>query len=128
MNTKSQTVTPTTVGPGVSRTRIETAFGFPDVAGQALSAEILNAGSPCYLQALTLASGNQTITPPTGAAGVAIILPVSNTVLVKIKGVNGDTGVSLHKVGTSLIWLDATMTTFVLNAAAEITGVQLLWL
>jgi|SRR5688572_8488784 len=85
-----------------------------------------NAASPGEIESVVLASGNNTITPPVGFKAVTILPPAGNTNLITLKGVNGDTGVPLHKTDPTSIGLDSTVVTFVLNAAAE-TTVRLIW-
>jgi len=89
-----------------------------------------NTNSPGKVDVVTLAAGNNTITPPSGGttfSAVTIIPPVGNTNLIIIKGVAGDTGVALHKTDPTTVALDSTVANFVLNAAAQITGVRLVW-
>lgn len=85
-----------------------------------------NKSSPGSLMEQALLSGNNTITPPTGATGVTFIMPSGNTVLVTLKGVNGDTGVALHKTDPTSLGLNDAATTFVLNAASAVT-IQMIW-
>lgn len=90
-----------------------------------------NAASPGMVDNVRLASGDNTITVPV-VSGITvksctIVPPSSNTHLIKLKGVDGDTGVPLSLTETSSIGLDTTATTFVLNAAAQIDGVLLIW-
>lgn len=89
-----------------------------------------NTSSPGQTDLITLASGANTITVPSGGSSfkaVTIIPPSGNTVLITFKGVSGDTGVPLHKTDFSSIGLDSTVSTFVLTAASEIIGVRLIW-
>lgn len=90
-----------------------------------------NAASPAAIAPpITLSSGNNTITVTTGGTtptAVTIVKPPGNTVLITFKGVNGDTGVALHKTDPDSISLDSSMSTFVLNAASQVTGVTLIW-
>ena len=72
-----------------------------------------------------LSSGANTITIPTGAKAVTIIPPSGNTVALTLKGIAGDTGVSLHLTDPSSVAL--TSTTFVLNAASALTGLRLIY-
>lgn len=72
-----------------------------------------------------LSSGNNTITCPTSAKAVTIVPPVGNTVVLKLKGVAGDTGVSLSLTDPGSYPI--TDTTFVLNAASALTGLRLIW-
>lgn len=75
----------------------------------------------------TLASGDNSFTPPPNCGAVGIYLPLGNTALVKVRTINGDTGISLAKTGWSWITLDPSVTTLYLNAAAEIIAVELWW-
>jgi hypothetical protein len=89
-----------------------------------------NASSAGANEIKTLASGDNTITVPTGGTvptAVTIIPPSGNTNLMKIKGSAGDTGVSLHKTDPSSIGLDSTVTSFIINASSSITGVRFIW-
>jgi hypothetical protein len=72
------------------------------------------------IQQVTLSSGNNTITVPSGAVAVTIIFPEDNTVAVTLKGVNGDTGIALSLTDPTSIGL-ASVSTFVLSAASTVT-------
>ncbi len=100
-----------------------------DVAGT--QTEIAsNASSPGQIQILTLASGANTITVPTGGSvptGVTIVKPAGNTVALLLKKVSGDTGISLHPTDPDSLSLDPSVTTFVLTAASTLTGLRLVW-
>ena len=90
-----------------------------------------NAASPGQTEIKTLASGANTITPPPSTSatvtGVTIIPPVGNTHLMTLKGVSGDTGIPLHLTDPSSFGVDSTLSTFVINAAAQIAGVRFIW-
>ena len=89
-----------------------------------------NAVSPGQVDLLTLASGVNTITPPTGGStpkAVTIQPPVGNLNTITLKGVSGDTGVILHKTDPTVIALNSPTSTFVLTASAQIVGVRLIW-
>lgn len=90
-----------------------------------------NASSPGEMLPIRLLLGNNTITAPvvTGiiVTALTIIPPAGNTSLITLKGVNGDTGIALHKTDPSTIALDTTFVSLVLNAAAQIDGVILIW-
>ena len=81
--------------------------------------------SPGQVTDAVLTTGNNTITPPTGAIGATIIMPAANTALVTLKGVNGDTGIALHLTDPTSIALH-TATAFVLNAVSGLT-VRIIW-
>lgn len=89
-----------------------------------------NAASPGEVEIVTLALGNNTITPPSGGTtpvAVTIIPPDGNTETITLKGVAGDTGVVLHSTDPTSIGLNSPTDTFVLVASAEIEGVRLIW-
>jgi len=89
-----------------------------------------NAASPGVIEVKQLASGNNTITPPTSgvtAKSVTIIPPAGNLLAIILKGVAGDTGVSLHLTDPTTIGLGSASATFVLNAANTIDGVRFVW-
>lgn len=79
-----------------------------------------NSSGSGEVDSVVLASGNNTITPPTGAVAVTIIKPTGNAVALILKGVNGDTGIALSLLGPDSISLLA-VTTFVINAASSVT-------
>lgn len=73
-------------------------------------------------QALSLSSGANTLTVPTGAVALTIIPPAGNAVTLTLKGVTGDTGVALSPTNpTGPIPLATTVTTLVLTAGSNIT-------
>lgn len=91
---------------------------------------IENADSPGQIDIVTLASGANTITPPSGGTtpvAVTIILPAGNTQTVTLKGITGDTGILLSETDPTTIGLGSPSATFVLTAGASIEGVRLIW-
>lgn len=89
-----------------------------------------NTDSPGQHQVITLASGANTITVPTGGTtpkAVTIVKPSGNTTSITFKGVTGDTGVRLHDTDPDSISLDSSVTTFCLTAGASLEGVRLIW-
>lgn len=78
------------------------------------------------VQQVVLASGTNTITVPATPApnGCIIVLPSTNTAVVTLKGVAGDTGIAIGKTTTSVLNWDPTAVpaSFVLNSAALQTG------
>jgi hypothetical protein len=85
-----------------------------------------NSSSPGEQELVTLAAGNNTITPPTGAVACTIIPPSGNTSVITLKGVNGDTGVALHLTDPTSIGINSAASTFVLNAVSQVV-VRLVW-
>ncbi len=77
----------------------------------------------------SLTSGANTITPPTGGTTMVFFGPNSSypqpnplsTVTLTVKGVSGDTGLSIHG-GYPTVWTPGTWpTTFVINASGSTT-------
>lgn len=112
-----------------------------DVTAQMIHSALENIISPATVEIVELAPGNNTITSPNVAgvtvSGVTIIPPAGNTDLIILKGNAADVGVGLHKTDPSSIALNpsfiigpsgtAGVATFILNAAANMTGVKLIW-
>ena len=75
---------------------------------------------------VVLASGANTITVPATPAtsGCIIVLPSTNTAVVTLKGVSGDTGIAIGKTTTTVLNWDSTAapSSFVLNSASTQTG------
>ena len=72
---------------------------------------------------VVLASGANTVTVPTGAAGCLIIPPSANTVALTLKGVGADTGVAISPSAPCLLTFPATPpANFVINAASATSG------
>ncbi len=105
-----------------------TVTGLPS-GTKTLTGTLTSVAAVGTVQELTLASGANTVTVPTGATAVLITPPAGNTVLVTLKGVTGDTGVPLHKTFPTLLPLDSTVTTFCLTAASLFASpVELNWM
>ena len=85
-----------------------------------------NASGSGQNQLTDLSSGNNSITIPTSAVAVTIIPPADNAVVLKIKGVNGDTGVIIHLTDPTSIGLGSGAT-LVIDAASSVTGLRLIW-
>jgi hypothetical protein len=55
---------------------------------------------------VTLANGDTTVAVPAGCVGVVIFLPVSNTNVITVRTVSGDTGIQVAKTGPAVILFD----------------------
>jgi hypothetical protein len=83
--------------------------------------------SPGVTELVTLSSGANTLTKPSGATFLLIIPPTSNTTItLKLKGVTGDTGVTIRKAQWTLLGLDDA--TVVITASGSLAGVELVWI
>lgn len=86
-----------------------------------------NASSPGAIVTQTLSAGNNTITVPSGAKAATLLPPSGNAVVLTLKGVAGDTGISIHPTDPTSIGLATSVTTFVLNAVTQVTGFRIIW-
>lgn len=94
------------------------------------SEELTN--SPALQELVSLVSGNNAITVPDVDGftlhGVAIVPPASNTVEPTLKGVNGDTGITLSVDKVSIVPFGATPSaSFVLSVTDDVAGYRLIW-
>lgn len=114
----------------VTSQRVSTITFGGDVIASDSRAAANNANSPAEMDVTNLAAGANTINAPGGgtvATALTIIPPSGNTLLITLKGVAGDTGIPLHKTDPTIVALDSSFVSLVLNAAAIINGVRLLW-
>ena len=114
----------------VTATRSTTIVYSVDVIGTQTLSAASNTASPGMMELVTLASGNTTVTVPTGGStpvAVTIVPPAANTTAITFRGVAGDTGVRLHNTDPTTIALHSSVTTFVLNTGGAITGVRYYW-
>lgn len=77
-------------------------------------------------QLITLSSGANTITVPSGAVAVTIIPPDNNSQTITLKGITGDTGIALALTAPCSLSL-SSVSTFVLTAGGTITGVRFIY-
>jgi hypothetical protein len=96
-----------------------------------------NASSPAVIELKVLegadsvdpvVGGNTTIDVPAGATAVTILPPADNVKALRLKGVDGDTGIRLHDTDPTTIALDDGVTSFVLQVGniSDLT-VRLYW-
>lgn len=90
-----------------------------------------NSVSPGAISVLTLASGFNTITLPTGGTtpvAATIVPPPGNTQTMTLKGVTGDTGIALHKTDPSTVTFDSPPpVSFGITAGGTIAGLRIIW-
>lgn len=102
-----------------------------DITTEVIQSALENIVSPGEMLIQTLAIGANMITAPVVSGlvvtGLTIIPPAGNTHLITLKGVAGDTGIPLHLTDPTSIALNTTFVSLVLNAAASIVGVRLIW-
>jgi hypothetical protein len=113
-------------GIGTATCRIEITYQFgANTAATALLETVTNANSPCTAGPVTLASGDNTLTAPDGAAALLFLPPSDNTTV----------DVMINDVATSptlpvlVAFEDPTdANTVTINASAELTGCVAYWL
>lgn len=113
-----------------SATRSITLTYQGDVSGTEAVSAAINLASPAQIQILTLAPGDNVIAVPGGGStpvACTIMKPSANANLLKLKGSAGDAGVALHKTDPDTISIDSSTTSFIINAAAQVVGVRLMW-
>jgi len=114
----------------VTATRSITIVYSGDVVGTETITAASNTSSPGSVEIKELASGANTITPPTGgttAKAVTILPPSGNVVTITLKGLTGDTGFLLSPTESTTLALAAGTTTFVLTCSATLTGIRFYW-
>ena len=112
----------------VTATRMTTIVYSGDAVGTETISAASNAASPGQIQLITLSSGFNTITLPTGGSTVVsctILPPVGNTQTLTLKGVTGDTGVALHLTDPTTVAFASSVTTFGITAGGTVTGMRL---
>lgn len=102
-----------------------------DVTATVSLAAVSNTQAPGAISILSLSTGANTITLPTGGStpiGAVIIPVVGNTQSLTLKGVSGDTGIALHKTNPTIITFDnPAPANFVLTAGGVINGLRIVW-
>jgi hypothetical protein len=70
----------------------------------------------------TIASGANTIAVPTGSSGFVFCPPSTNTFTLQLKGVSGDTGLSMPKATNSVYFFDTgnVPANFVITAGGSV--------
>ena len=111
-----------TVGSSASAV---TGFGTIGISGITVTGTL----NPPVASSLNLVSGNNTITAPAGAAGVVIVPPSANAVVLIYKTTSGDAGVAIPVATPSIFFFSGSPpATIYLNAASNTTGLtQLLY-
>ena len=102
-----------------------------DITSSLIQSALDNIVSPGEYDIISLVLGDNTIAAPVVSGivvtGLTIIPPAGNVNLITLKGVTGDSGIALHLTDPTSIALDTTFVSLVLNAAAAISGVRLVW-
>ena len=110
-----------------SRTTVITNTG--DFLGTQYISAASNTDASGEQRLITLANGNNTITLPTNVVvrSITVIPPSGNTTAITLRGVAGDTGIRVHNTDPFTISFDTSVTTFVINVAAEVVDVRIVY-
>lgn len=114
----------------VTSTRSITIVYTVDIVGTETISAASNTASPGVMELISLVSGANTITAPTGGSTVkacTILPPSGNAQTLTLKGVTGDTGVAMHATDPTSLSLASSVTTFVITAGGAVTGMRLFW-
>lgn len=84
-----------------------------------------NTNPPGAMPIFNLAAGDNTIQVPAGTQTISFAMPSGNTNLVKWKVVAGDSGIPLLKNGSASVDVDSSLTSFILNAAGPVNGLEI---
>lgn len=96
----------------------------PLTGSKSITATWSLAAAVADVQTVSLSSGDNTITVPTGTSFILFTPPVANTQVILVKGAAGDTGVQVSKVLPTVLTWDATGA-LILNASGSITGCEI---
>lgn len=106
-----------------------TVRSYGDVEVDETLSAAINTSAPGVVERKRMASGDNTITVPTAGqtpTAVTIVPPSGNTNNLILKGGACDCGVQLHDTDPTSLALDSSVTTFIINAAAQ-TDILLYW-
>ncbi len=112
-----------------SNVTVIVTYSVDTIATETYSAST-NAASPGSIKLVTLASGDNTITLPTGGStvtGCLVIPPSGNTNALSFKKTGADSGSPLHLTNPLFLTFAAGYVSFVLNSTGTTTGVRLIW-
>lgn len=102
-----------------------------DVISDKIYSAAQNAVSPGSITIHELAVGANTITVPLATGftvkGATIVPPSANTQSIILKGVTGDTGVTISNTDPTTIAFQAAPVNFVLTAGGTISGLRIVW-
>jgi hypothetical protein len=102
-----------------------------DVNSQIIQSALENNVTPNVILKQTLTIGDNTISAPVVpgivVTGLTIIPPAGNITLMVLKGNVADIGIPMHLTDWTSLSLDPTFISLVINVAAQVDGVLLIW-
>jgi len=121
-------------GVGIATIGLQINASYGENVGNLLDYVLTNNNSPAVVQAVNLASGNNTFTTTTcpalaTAGGVAIVPPLTSGATLSLKGITADTGIAINgAVPTVLTFANgAPPSQFVLTSNGTVNGVLLVF-
>lgn len=111
-------------------TRTTTIQYTGDVTAVLQKEDAANGNSPGSIQLVSLVTGSNVITAPTGGSttvAATITPPAGNVVAIRLKGNGLDTGILIHPTNPMTLSLDPAQVSFILSAASAVVGVQIEW-
>lgn len=113
-------------GDGQSQLTVQLQIANGSAGSQTFTFDILaNANSQYDFRTVNLASGDNTITVPTTAAGVVLLAPATNAVAWKVKGNAGDTAIAQGLTGIHIeTFPTSPPASILLNAGATLNGMK----
>jgi hypothetical protein len=96
----------------------------PLTGSKSITATWSLAAAVADVQTVSLSSGDNTITVPTGTSFILFTPPVANAEVLKVKGNAADTGVQISKVLPTVLTWDATGS-LIINAGGAVAGCEI---
>lgn len=85
------------------------------------------ASAAIRVETVTLNSGDNTLTVPTGATLLEVIPPTTNAQALKLKGNAADTGWQIATTAPTVLTLGGAVGTRIVNAGGSVAGCVLRW-
>ena len=103
-----------------------------DVTGTEIAQAAINQLSSGQSQIIALVTGANTVTVPAVAlvyvpTAVTIIPDPLNVTTLTLKGVTGDTGVTIHPTDPTILAIASTVVSFVITVLAGPVNVRFIW-
>lgn len=115
----------------VTSTRTITVDFSGDITVSVIQSALENEISPAMEVLQSLVMGANTITAPVVSGlvvtALTIIPPAGNVIGLTLKGVTGDSGISLHLTDPTSIALDPSFISLVIEAASAVVGIRFIW-
>lgn len=102
-----------------------------DISTNIIQSALDNTISPGQVDIVSFVLGANTVTAPVVSGlvvtALTIIPPSGNIAALTLKGITGDLGIPIHVTDPTSIALSPAFVSLVINAAAAVVGVRLIW-